>query len=151
MCRESTPPTPTLLEQISSFFTINVVTQLYTELQYPKALAQVTRHLLLRGIQVYKTPFKSCSIHQAFVLITMKILSIGTDRSANSANPDQSVQSLQCLPFYLHLLDALLQCKTNHSTFRTITEIRQGVLIFRTFMVCSRASICTDLTRNPDS
>ena len=50
-------------------------------------------------------------------LLTVKILNIGTYVRANSVDSDQTAlkeqsdQDLHCLPFFLHLLEALLQCK----------------------------------------
>ena len=49
--------------------------------------------------------------------ITVQILCIGTDRSQQTVQTKirlllkkQSDQSLRCLPFHQHLLDALMQC-----------------------------------------
>ena len=54
-----------------------------------------------------------CSIES----ITVQILCIGTDRSRQTVQTKirlllkkQSDQGLCCLPFYQHLLDALMQC-----------------------------------------
>ena len=51
------------------------------------------------------------------ILITVQILYIGTDRSQQTVQTKirlllkkQSDQGPRCLPFYQHLLDALMQC-----------------------------------------
>ena len=53
-----------------------------------------------------------------FLHVPVKILCIGTDRSQQTVQTKirlllkkQSDQDLHCLPFFLHLLEALLQCK----------------------------------------
>ena len=48
---------------------------------------------------------------------------------------EQSDQSLQCLLFHLHLLDALLLVEPPCLTFRIITPNFSGVRFFRKFMV----------------
>ena len=57
-----------------------------------------------------------CSNLQEFKS-TVQILCIGTDRSQQTVQTKirlllkkQSDQGLRCLPFHLHLLDALMQC-----------------------------------------
>ena len=51
------------------------------------------------------------------MLATVKILNIGTCMSEQTADSDQTAlkeqsdQHLHCLPFFLHLLEALLHCK----------------------------------------
>ena len=61
---------------------------------------------------------------------TVQILCIGTDRSQQTVQTKirlllkkQSDQSLHCLPFHQHLLDALMQCYIKLFYFRTIMAI----------------------------
>ena len=48
---------------------------------------------------------------------------------------EQSAQVLHCLPFYLHILDALLHCKTKPLYFITIMTIILSVPVFGIFMI----------------
>ena len=64
------------------------------------------------------------------VIITVKILCIGTDRSQQTEQTKirlllkkQSDQGLHCLPLHQHLLDALMQCYIKLTNFRTIMAI----------------------------
>ena len=55
--------------------------------------------------------------------------------SDQTALKEQSDQDLHCLPFFLHLLEALLHVKLNCFILRIITVAGLGVPIFRVFTV----------------
>ena len=55
-------------------------------------------------------------------------LNTGTNRIEQTVQKEQSDQDLHCLPFHLHLLDALLHSKTKKMFyFRTMIVITLGV------------------------
>ena len=72
-----------------------------------------------------------------FIRDTIKVLSIGTDRSAQTVLilQEQTDQGLYCFHFNLHLLDTLLHCVTELFIFMAVSETFSGAQMFRLFYV----------------
>ena len=69
--------------------------------------------------------------------------------SDQTALKEQSDQDLHCLPFFLHLLEALLHCKIKLFYIKDNYGTGLGVPIFRVFTVYScrhRITICSRVT-----
>ena len=101
--------------------------------EYISVLA--TESSFLYKVHVFKQQHKE-------VILTVIILSFRTDSSVQTVLTqirllleEQSDQGLHCLPFRLHLLDALLYRQPLCSNFRVITANFSGVQIFKNFTV----------------
>ena len=71
--------------------------------------------------------------------------------SDQNALKEQSDQDIHCLPFCLHLLEALLHCKIICFILKTTTVVSLGVPIFRVFTVTAFVKLIPVENMSPSS
>ena len=71
----------------------------------------------------------------SLLILSFQANCVDPDQTAPSQDQEQSDLGLQCLPFHLYLLDALLCARTTLLKFRMITAKFFGVRIFSEFTV----------------